>query len=139
MSPVLMLTLLSLGRTTPAKDGLCDMLQVLEAPSISGNQADADRATDALFGNVLQGPPTLTPPSQPSTSTGTGTLPCCALAAVELARESKDNSDAAWTANFANLRPQGDVCVVAGWQLESLSLVVIVATVLDSPVFRASP
>ena len=61
---------------------VCYASQVLEEPSTSGNQADLDRATDALFGNVLQGPPSLTPPNQPSAPTGTGVE--CLTALCEL-------------------------------------------------------
>ena len=90
----------------------------MEAPSVSGNQAEADRATDALFGNVLQGPPSLTPPTQPSTPTGTGALACCPLADIEFASESETSEQMQLEiANCAILRPDGDVCVVAGLQL----------------------
>ncbi len=47
-------------------------MQVLEDPSSSAEQGDARRATDALFGHVLQGPKPLPQPEADPGPTGTG-------------------------------------------------------------------
>ena len=85
---------------------MCDILQVLEAPSISGNQAEADRATDALFGNVLQGPPSLTP--QPRLEQ----VPCRVVLLLTLSLLEWVKTSAQMQLGIANcaiLRPEGDV------------------------------
>ena len=48
-------------------------LQVQDPAAGSDTHADASRATEALFGHVLQGPQPLPDPAQPSAPTGTGT------------------------------------------------------------------
>lgn len=66
-------------------DGCCLCgVQLQEEASTSGQEAAVGRETDALFGNVLQGPPSLTPPSQPTGPTGAGNTACCLNHALNL-------------------------------------------------------
>lgn len=54
------------------------MLQDIDSPpSSSAHHQDVSRASNALFGHVLQGPQPLTPPADPQGPTGTGQYALC--------------------------------------------------------------